>query len=81
MPNGRPFIILPEVLTYLVTFDNSNIGRNVNGLKTMCDDELRKIWKLHWEACDKGQRLPFPDVLHGLTCVAKTRKGTPCKQK
>lgn len=23
---------------------------------------------------------PFPDVLHGLTCGARTRKGTPCKR-
>lgn len=25
------------------------------------------------------ERPPFPDVLRGLTCGAKTRKGTPCK--
>ncbi len=25
--------------------------------------------------------LPFPDALRGLTCGAKTRAGTPCKQK
>ena len=24
---------------------------------------------------------PFPEVLRGLTCGAKTRKGTPCKNK
>ena len=26
-------------------------------------------------------REPFPDDLRGLTCGAKTRTGTPCKQK
>lgn len=24
---------------------------------------------------------PFPDVLRGLTCGARTRSGTPCKRK
>jgi len=47
----------------------------------MSNDELRKIWKAYFKACDEGQRLPFPDVLRGLTCGAKTRAGTPCKQK
>jgi hypothetical protein len=47
----------------------------------MNDDELRKLWKAYSQARGKGQRLPFPDALRDLTCGAKTRKGTPCKQK
>jgi len=57
-------------------------------------DALRKLWRQYCRACAEvsaawrasGYRHPapesppFPDVLRGLQCGAKTRAGTPCKQ-
>lgn len=59
----------------------------------MTDDKRRKLWRRH---CDKVRQAwtpwyagelekfprtpPFPEELRGLTCGAKTRKGTPCKR-
>lgn len=60
----------------------------------MSTPELRKRWKLFCKASEQafeewGKRdyegqvylPPFPDELCGMTCGAKTRAGTPCKQK
>ena len=49
-------------------------------------DRLRELWKIYFRNFDKCVREsrphpPFPEVLRGLTCGAKTRKGTPCKRK
>lgn len=59
----------------------------------LTEDERRKLWRRHsdevrqaWEPWYTGeldsppQTLPFPEELRGLTCGAKTRKGTPCKR-
>jgi hypothetical protein len=48
--------------------------------------ELRKewiaFWKIHREAFAKRLKLPpIPDKLFDLRCGAKTRAGTPCKQR
>jgi hypothetical protein len=61
----------------------------------MDNNQLRKKWRAYnnehdrqfkaWEATGfdyLSPRLPpFPPELVGLTCGAKTRAGTPCKQK
>lgn len=60
----------------------------------MSTPELRKLLKIfykahnrafdEWEKRDfEGQANPplFPEELRGMTCGAKTRAGTPCKQK
>jgi len=56
----------------------------------MSTPELRKIWKEYykerdriWSKCKSWPypNIPFPDILMGMTCGAKTRKGTPCKRK
>jgi len=61
----------------------------------MTTPELRKAWKKYWmdhnkaaeERAKRGYRgafnlLPFPEELRSMmTCGAKTRAGTPCKQK
>lgn len=60
----------------------------------MSTQEKRKLWRLFFNASDRafeewekrgyagsvhGPR--FPEELRGMTCGAKTRSGTPCKQK
>jgi hypothetical protein len=60
----------------------------------MSTPELRKLWKQHFNASyrafaewkERGytgsvQVAPFPEELRGMTCGAKTRAVTPCKQK
>ena len=60
----------------------------------MSTPELRKLWKLfnkahnlafeEWKERDymgSANPPPFPEELRGITCGAKTRAGTPCKQK
>jgi len=62
----------------------------------MNDRELRKRWRSYWEqerrAYDRWAETgydhrfrppdtPFPPELRGMTCGAKTRAGTPCKQR
>ncbi|MDP3845941.1 MAG: HGGxSTG domain-containing protein [Pseudomonas sp.] len=63
----------------------------------MADDqaELRKCWRQynkehaarHAAWAVRGYQhpppahVPYPDVLRGLTCGAKTRAGTPCKRR
>ena len=60
----------------------------------MSTPEFRKAWKTFWmnqkrvaeEWAKRGHRgpanlPPFPDELRCMTCGAKTRAGTPCKQK
>lgn len=56
-------------------------------------DELHRKWRAYWDEFDRIQQLnrtlphhrrlmlPFPEELRGMTCGAKTRAGTPCKQK
>jgi len=60
----------------------------------MSTPELRRLWRRYhdehdrlfdlWEASDYDPKLkpniPFPEELRGLTCGARTRAGTPCKQ-
>ena len=51
-----------------------------------CQNELRKqwiaFWKSHKQAFAKGLKLPpIPDKLFDLRCGAKTRAGSPCKQR
>lgn len=55
---------------------------------------LRRLWKIYWRAShqayaawkaqgypsDRPAFPPFPDLLKGLACGAKTRAGTPCKR-
>jgi hypothetical protein len=56
--------------------------------------ELRKKWRQYWQefiqVCEERKKegyrsqIPYPGLpqeLRGLTCGAKTRKGTPCKIK
>jgi len=43
--------------------------------------ELRKEYVIFWALWARGCRLPFPDHLSGVTCGAKTRAGTLCKQR
>jgi len=60
----------------------------------MSTPDLRKLWKQHFKECDlafeewkerdymgSANPPPFPEELRGMTCGAKTRAGTPCKQK
>jgi len=42
----------------------------------MTDDRIRKLWR-DW--CDRGGALP-PEC-RDMTCGARTRVGTPCKQR
>lgn len=56
---------------------------------------LRKLWRQYHEQnsarfkewAEGGyirpapESAPFPECLHGLTCGAKTRAGTPCKRR
>jgi len=55
MPNRKPFIMKPEIVPFLVAFDNLNTGRDVKrkakGLQTMSDNELRNLWKAYFKAC------------------------------
>ena len=51
----------------------------MNGQDTQA--ELRALWKAHRWLIRNGYERPYPDVLRGLNCGAKTRKGTPCKKK
>jgi len=37
-------------------------------------------WFVHRQG-PQPEMVPWPDELRGLTCGAKTRKGTPCKRK
>jgi hypothetical protein len=46
--------------------------------------QLRKVWRDYWNqaklALARGTSPPpFPDSLRGLTCGAKSRRGSPCK--
>ncbi len=53
-------------------------------------DHLRSAFRDYWQGYREhtespvwpknGEYPPFPDVLIGLTCGAKTRAGTPCKR-
>lgn len=43
--------------------------------------DLRRELVVYWALRDRGLKLPFPDHLHDVTCGAKTRAGTMCKQK
>ena len=61
----------------------------------MSTPELRKLFKRYYMECDKAftkwekqegypgsMELPtYPEELRGMICGAKTRAGTPCKQK
>ena len=60
----------------------------------MSTPELRNAWKTFWmnhkrvaeewaKRVSQGpdHRPPFPEELRSMTCGAKTRAGTPCKQK
>jgi len=60
----------------------------------MSTPELRKLWKQYYNACDRAfgeweargytgsiHTPSFPEELREMTCGAKTRAGTPCKQK
>lgn len=54
------------------------------------NDLLRQAFKDYWRGYrehtenpnwpNNGEYPPVPDALHGLTCGAKTRAGTPCKR-
>jgi hypothetical protein len=68
-------------------------AHEIGGL-SMSTPEHRKLWKLFFKAHslafkeweERGYRgtvhMPsFPEELRGMTCGAKTRAGTPCKQK
>jgi hypothetical protein len=58
-------------------------------------EQLRKLWRQYHLAnqaryrkwAERGycrpppETVPLPDVLHSLTCGAKTRAGTPCKRR
>lgn len=61
----------------------------------MDDIHRRKLLRAHYDACDRrseewaksGYRyppppaIPFPDECRELRCGARTRAGTPCKQR
>ena len=61
----------------------------------MSTPELRRLYKRYYEECDEAfakwekqegypvrmESPPYPEELRGMTCGAKTRAGTPCKQK
>ena len=60
----------------------------------MSTPELRKLWKQYFNESDRAfeeweargytgsiHTPSFPEELRGMTCGAKTRAGTPCKQK
>lgn len=53
-----------------------NVGMNEND---MTEDEKRKNWIAHWK--EDWRNRPLPEYLHQLQCGAKTRSGTPCKQR
>ena len=42
--------------------------------------KLRQRYREWSEAVRRGRKPPFPDELRGLTCGARTRAGTPCRQ-
>lgn len=63
-------------------------------MSIMSTPELRTLWRRYfersehifeeWEKRDfigPVNTPPFPEELRGMTCGAKTRAGTPCKQK
>ncbi len=57
-------------------------------------DDRKKLWREHHETCAAMHKAwerrgfgfpgpktpPFPDILRGLACGAKTRAGSPCKR-
>ena len=45
----------------------------------MTEDKKRKQWIAYSKL--SYPKPPFPEILLGFECGAKTRKGTPCKQK
>lgn len=45
----------------------------------MSTPQLRKLWREYFRY--RHRYAPFPEILRGMTCGAKTRAGTPCKQK
>jgi len=45
----------------------------------MTEDKKRKEWIAYCKRACLNE--PFPVHLYGLECGAKTRKGTPCKQR
>ncbi|WP_205245770.1 HGGxSTG domain-containing protein [Cycloclasticus sp. PY97N] len=45
----------------------------------MTEDEKRKEYIAYWKAGNPNT--PFPQHLHDWQCGAKTRSGTPCKQR
>jgi hypothetical protein len=74
--------------------DSNGYGLGIRR-STMSTPELRKLHRRYYLECDKayakwqkkeGYPLPmelptYPEELRGMTCSAKTRAGTPCKQK
>ena len=77
---------------YFKSYNYTN-GDEIGGL-SMSTPDLRKLWKQHFKECDlvfeewkkrdymgATNMPPFPEELRGITCGAKTRAGTPCKQK
>jgi hypothetical protein len=60
--------------------------RRWDELKESYDKKMEAWWAIPWPArkCipePPWPNLPFPEELRGLTCGAKTRKGTPCKRR
>lgn len=54
------------------------IGKDIRS-KHMSTPQLRKLWREYFRY--RHRYVPFPEILRGMTCGAKTRAGTPCKQK
>lgn len=45
-----------------------------------------KAWRAYWHRCREAWRTgrhapPFPDNLRDMTCGARTKAGTPCRQR
>ena len=53
----------------------------------MNHDELLRVWREYWAKWRAVQSYPYhtwpkmPECLYDMTCGAKTRAGTPCKQR
>lgn len=42
--------------------------------------KLKRFYREYWQVAGQAETPPFPEECRGMTCGAKTRKGTPCQQ-